>query len=416
MKAEKIVDTEWLQGARSHAQQQRAENTAPGRRGAVSLSVSQAVGTVNRISLASTLSGKHLPGLDGLRAIAVFTVIVYHFGFGSVPGDLGVTGFFVLSGFLITWLLLKEMARDGSVSFRAFCVRRTLRIVPAYYVFVMLSLLADSVLGAPWTGGTIVAAFGYFINYYSAFTGGANQTIAHAWSLGVEEQFYLVWPVLFLLLAHRGRKALLYGLVTLITLVLLWRTWLLVGGTSIAHLYHSFDTRFDSLAIGCLLAVVAEKRTFASVARFVGSYAWQPVVTLLLLYVSRSLTPSAYHYSVGFTVDSLLIAVLIIQMLQLHSSAAWRWLEIPAIRYLGRISYPLYLWHGWAFAVAKRVELPFLVQFVLAVIVAVGLASGSYYIIERPFLALKPIIEKRVRSRKRFTLDTPINGPVIAVA
>src|SRR5437773_10945941 len=90
----------------------------------------------------------HLPALDGLRAVAVFTVIVYHYGIAAVPGDLGVSAFFVLSRFLITWLLLREHAADGTVSLRRFYTRRVLRTFPAYYAFIAVSFAIDSEIGS----------------------------------------------------------------------------------------------------------------------------------------------------------------------------------------------------------------------------------------------------------------------------
>src|SRR5204862_7360694 len=107
----------------------------------------------------------HLPALDGLRAVAVFTVIVYHFGIAAIPGDLGVSAFFVLSGFLITWLLLQEYDRTHRVSLTRFYLRRTIRIFPAYYVFVGVSLLLDSARGRPWSSGLLASGVFYVMNY-----------------------------------------------------------------------------------------------------------------------------------------------------------------------------------------------------------------------------------------------------------
>src|SRR5438093_1124683 len=146
----------------------------------------------------------HLPALDGLRAVAVFTVIVYHFGINAVPGDLGVSAFFVLSGFLITWLLLREHAANGTVSLRRFYTRRVLRIFPAYYAFLAVSFAIDSVRGQPWGSSLGLSSLFYLVNYYNALNGHPVTSIAHAWSLGIEEQFYLLWPMLLLLLLRGG--------------------------------------------------------------------------------------------------------------------------------------------------------------------------------------------------------------------
>ena len=350
--------------------------------------------------LESVLARPHLPALDGLRAVAVFTVMVFHAGY-SGPADLGVTGFFVLSGFLITWLLLKELRRTGEISFRSFYLRRTLRIFPAYYAVVIASIVADRLLGDPWTTGEVAAAFGYVVNYYNAFQGHEG-TLAHAWSLAVEEQFYLVWPVAFILLARRGEATLRRGLVMAIVAVACWRSvGFLALGFSTAYTYNAFDTRFDSLAVGCLLAVLAQGPAFGRLAGAAAARPWLPLATLAALMASRLGGTETYRYALGFTVDSLLMALLIVQLLQLHESRLWRWLEIPAVRYLGTISYPLYLWHAWALGVGHWfTAAPLSVRFLIGAAVAVAVASGSYYLIERPMLALRPQLERRLLRRE----------------
>src|SRR5258706_5943974 len=259
-------------------------------------------------------SHKHLPALDGIRALAVFVVVLYHAGVAHVPGDLGVTAFFVLSGFLITWLLDAEYARTGSVSLREFYIRRTLRIFPAYYVFVILSLVADFALGHPWSKGLIASAFTYTVNYYNAFQGHPSTTVAHAWSLGVEEQFYLLWPVAFLALTRRGNSRVRQtGVLWIILLVVVWRSALfLLAGASPSYVYNAFDARADALAIGCFIALAANGATYRRFERAVRSSGWLPLITLGLLYYSRQSGSDRYHYTLGMTVDALLLGIFII--------------------------------------------------------------------------------------------------------
>ena len=115
---------------------------------------------------------------------------------------------------------------------------------------------------------------------------------------------------------------------------------------------------------------------------------WFPIAPISLIIFSRMALPAGYHYSVGFTIDALLVAVLIAQLLQLYGSRLWRWLELAAVRYLGKISYPIYLYHQWGASFGRRVHVPSL-QFAGGVVATVALASGSYYVVERPFLKLK---------------------------
>jgi peptidoglycan/LPS O-acetylase OafA/YrhL len=337
------------------------------------------------------LSARRIPILDGMRGVGILGVIAYHFGLGVIPADLGLSMFFVLSGFLITWLLLREWHARGDVSLRRFYARRTLRIFPAYYVFLAVSFAADRVLHDAWPPGLGLAAVGYLVNYYNALHGHPTTTIAHAWSLSVEEQFYVLWPLVFVWLARRGQRALVYGLATLIVAGLVWQCYAFLGlGASPAYVYNAFDTRFPNLGMGCLLAVCADRPWIDRFASKIAGCVWLPVATVGLLLWSRLGVGRAYHYSMGFTVDALLIAILLIQLLQLRRRALWSWLDHPVLRSLGGISYPIYLYHVWGISAAHHLTfLPMGLQLVAAVLASVILALGSYFLIERRFLALK---------------------------
>jgi len=350
-------------------------------------------------SLAAVVVRRHLPALDGLRAIAVLVVIVYHAGYARVPGDLGVSIFFVLSGFLITRLLLGEWERTGDVSLRRFYLRRALRIFPAYYAFILLTMAADTVLGARWAPGRVAAAFGYVYNYYNAIHLGRPFDTAHAWSLSVEEQFYLLWPALFILLARRGERALRLGLLAAIAAVLAWRSWLYLGaGAGQHYVYNALDTRLDNLAVGCFLAVVATSPAAGRVTGVLARYTWAPLVTAALVLVSRKTLGGSWHYSLGFTVDAVLFGLLIAQLLRLHATRAWRWLDHPLLRWLGALSYPMYLWHVWGLAAAGHLPLPggLPARLLAGIALTVGLAATSYYLLERPILALRERLENRL--------------------
>ena len=349
-------------------------------------------------TLTSIASQRHLPALDGLRAVAVATVMFYHYTESRyVPGDLGVTLFFVISGFLITLLLIRENDRDGAVSLRGFYARRTLRIFPAYYAYILFSLGIDVARHHPWSPGLLASALAYVMNYYNALNGHPVTSVAHAWSLADEEQFYLLWPALFLLLRRMQPANAMRWIAAVIVAVVAWRSYLYLGrGVGSAYVYNAFDTRCDSLAIGCMLAFASRTRTFSKLAGLVASHAWMPLFTIGIVYASRVLAPAEYHYSVGFTVDSALMALLIVQLMQLADSMSWSWLDHRVTRFFGVISYPLYLYHGWGLAFAThlgRQALP--VTLVAATVLSVALACGSYYVVERPFLRLKKRMEER---------------------
>ena len=349
--------------------------------------------TSGRPGLADVLAQSRLPGLDGLRAVGVFAVIIAHAQITrALPGDFGPTAFFVLSGFLITRILLRERNRTGAVSIPRFYLGRTLRIFPAYYVFLVLSYFLDARAGQRWSTGFLTNAVTYTVNYFNAFNHHPTTSIAHAWSLGVEEQFYLLWPIVFVILAARGRRALVLGVSVAALGGIAWRCWLLFGAhVDPSYVYNAFETRFDNLAVGCLLAIAVEHRRILVLAEQCGSKARYSLVTLVLLLTSRTLLPGAFHYSVGLTVDALLVGVLIVQILQLYHRGMWSWLEWPATRYIGAISYPMYLYHAWGASVGRRFpsDVPYS-KFFAGVVATIILASASYHIIERPILKLKP--------------------------
>jgi peptidoglycan/LPS O-acetylase OafA/YrhL len=353
--------------------------------------------------LSALLRERHLPALEGLRAVAVFVVISYHFFGAPIPGDLGVSAFFVLSGFLITWLLLKEYGTAGTVSVRNFYSRRVLRIFPAYYCFVTVSFLIDYFRGHPWDWALGLSGVLYVVNYYNATHGNPPTSIAHAWSLAIEEQFYVLWPLVLLALARRRRANALTILAVIIAAIAAWRSFLYLDlhvGT--AYAYNAFDTRFDNLAVGCFLALCAGQSWFLPLARAVSRSAALPIVTLVLLIISRVETTAAYHYSIGFTLDAVLVMVLLVQVLLLHRHPMWSWLQHPVAHYLGIISYPLYLWPGWGLGVGKWLHLlPLAGQFMVGVATCIAVASGSYFLIEKPFLNLK----------KRFSSLPPVVLP-----
>lgn len=329
--------------------------------------------------------------MDGLRAVAILTVITYHFGFDEVPGDLGVTLFFVLSGFLITRLLLVEFRKTASINFTSFHQRRLLKIFPAYYLFLLTTFVEECLRGYCWSVGLLVAGITQVVNYYNAFNGHPNTTIAHIWALSLQEQFYLVWPVIFLVLMKRGMRSFVWGLVFSIVGVMLWRVILSVEvGATHAYLYNALDTRFDSLAIGCLLGVMTEFPGLIARVGIVAVSSLMPLATLIILLISRSFGSTAYHYSVGFTVDTILLAVFVLQMLLLHKHWMWAWLDHPSLKFVGRISYSLYLWHLLCIGIINHFAfVPVAPRFLLAIMMCLGLASVSYWFVERPFLKMK---------------------------
>lgn len=359
------------------------------------------------------LGERKLPGLDGFRMIAVVAVVLAHSGVGTLffSARHGVAGFFVLSGFLITWLLLKEHEKTGTVSFRNFYMRRSLRIFPAYYAFLLVSISWDLFRGNEDIKDVIVPGLFYFMNYHNALEGHSSSSIAHVWSLAIEEQFYLLWPMLFVFLMGRGRQYAMAFLIIASLVVLVWRSYAysyLEYGASYA--YNAFDTRFDNLAIGCLLAFLVEKRGVLKVLDGVSSQFWMPFIPLGLLFWSKEYGSSDYAYGPAFTIDALLLAILLVQLIRLSAGRFWGWLNHPVSIYLGVISYPIYLWHVWGLQAGDKLDfLPQWLQLISGVIISGLLAAASYHFLEKRFLRLKHRYE--VEAPKADRVNSADNSP-----
>lgn len=330
--------------------------------------------------------------LDGLRAVAVFLVIFYHAGLPS-PGGLGVLMFFVISGFLITWLLLKENAKRRDVSLRGFYTRRAMRIFPAFYGYAALLLGLLLVTHRPVIWSQAAAALLYYNDYYQAILGDPNTGFSHTWSLSVEEQFYLAWPLLFLW--GRNRPAQLARVLTGgIVAVWVYRAVLKYGfHVWQGYFYEAFDTRADQLLLGCLFAVLLWTGKWARVWVAVCGVPQFLAVTgaLVVSVLVESRMGAEYRDVFGFPIDTVLVALMLVQLISLRDHAAVAWMQAAPVRYLGRISYSLYLYQQLVLPVVESALRRYdpAVRVSVAVALVVGTASASFYLIEKPFLLLK---------------------------
>jgi len=345
---------------------------------------------MSKPTLRDVTAATHLPALDGLRAVAIGGVMVFHYGllpFGFAK--LGVSLFFVLSGFLITLLMLREHEATGTVSLKRFYARRALRIFPAYYVFLAVAFGWMAFHGDAVPGALVLVSVFYVLNYAQA-SGSFRQTpVSHCWSLAIEEQFYLLWPFMLRTAWRRQMpvRALIAGVIVAICI---WRTILAAADVGRGYYYFAFDTRFDTLLIGCALAVCARDEWTQRAARVVSFGPLAPLVTLGLLVLAQIMPYDLFRLTLGNSVEALLLAVLLVQGLMLHQHALWRWLNWPVVRYLGTISYPLYLYHQLSGPIVDSLGQPrWAVHLMLQVVLAVALAVTSYHVVEQPFLRLK---------------------------
>jgi peptidoglycan/LPS O-acetylase OafA/YrhL len=314
------------------------------------------------------------------------TVLFSHLGFQWSPAGYGVTAFFVLSGFLITHLLIKENRRTGEISLRAFYTRRSLRVFPAFYAFALIYVGGRLLLGKGIEWPQVVTSLTYTRDYYQAILHPFNNSMGHTWSLAVEEQFYLLWPFIFLHFRTRQR-VLTKILVWTILSVWAYRALLTWIGVHPDYIYYAFDTRMDALAIGCLTALAIHNGIDLSFRSWLIGPLLFAGICILQVADSLRIWRFDFHAVVVDALLPVLFTLLIIHAIQFADHPVYYCLNNPVARYMGIISYPLYLYHpivgnvfhyshSWA-KVAGEVA------------VCVGLASGSYFIVEKPFLKLK---------------------------
>lgn len=278
---------------------------------------------------------RKIPELDGLRAFAVLPVVILHFSYLRwVPGGyLGVDLFFVLSGFLITSLLVAE-ERAGAVSLRDFYMRRALRILPPLAAAVLLALAFD-ITGVRGALATIFFASNMVD---TPILGG----LLHTWSLAVEEHFYVAWPLLFIALGPRRLRFLAW----VILLVLCIRVVLL---SMRMNVYTPTYTRIDSLAIGCYAALVLASAAPPKLARWLGPASLAAIVACFLFVPYGDFLMQSF----GFTLFAILAAAVIVVALG-HEGVVNRFLRAPFMQYVGRRSYGLYLYHMPVFLGLER--------------------------------------------------------------
>lgn len=292
-----------------------------------------------------------IPSLDGIRAVAVSMVFLAHSGLEHVvPGGLGVTVFFVLSGYLISTLLRTEYATSRAIDLRAFYLRRLLRLMPPLVIVTLLAGLgaASGLIGGSFSAAGVAAVLLYFGNYFVIATdfGDVPAGLAVVWSLAVEEHFYLVYPLLAAVLLRIGRAGVSAStLLGSCLAVLVWRCWLAANGASEAHLTMATDTRVDAILFGCLLAVwknpwldplpAASPRRDALLVLGAGA-----LLLFTLLYRDEW-----FRVTLRYSLQSIAVAVLIYLAVARAGHWSTRWLSARPLVYLGAISYTVYLVH-----------------------------------------------------------------------
>ena len=362
----------------------------------------------------------YVPGLDGLRAVAVLAIITYHVGFSWMQGGFyGVDTFFVLSGYLITSLLVVEWKGSGSIRLRNFWARRARRLLPALFVLVaglgVLHLVAPGLIPWPDAIPDAAATLGYVANWHfiagsSNYFAASNQSpLLHTWSLAIEEQFYLVWPLVVLLVLRVSRRssrrngvepdrrkrlsALLAISVTGTAASALWMWHLTPAGASVLRAYYGTDTRAQALLVGASIAVTLQLLQLRDGPTTTARRS--PLFTILLgvagllgmvalwYYVPEG---SSLAFHGGFLLASLASGAVVTAVVLAPRGAPSRLLSLGPLRYVGSISYGAYLWYWPVYLVFSqyREQLGMWPRYVCEVAVTLALAALSAKFVEQP--------------------------------
>ena len=337
-----------------------------------------------------------IPSLDGLRAVSFFTVFLGHaFAKRWIPGDLGLIVFFFLSGYLITTLLRLEFDETGKISFRDFYLRRILRIFPPLYLVLGLDCLLTltHVLDNTLWPRAVLAQACHLTNYWIVFHGWWNGLAPGSWifwSLAVEEHFYLVFPLLYLLMRRRQMtaKQQALALLGLCAAVLAWRCVLVFGlHAAKDRLYVATDTRVDSILFGCILAVWNNPALDAIVVPEKAlKMLWVPLgfCALAASFVIPKVWPG-FEQTFRYTLQGVALFPVFVAAIKYPTWGAFRWLNVGWVRTAGLLSYSLYLLHTtvlygvhhWLHGSDTVLALP-------ALAISVALAALIYVGVEKP--------------------------------
>lgn len=349
--------------------------------------------------------------LDGMRALAVAAVVATH----ALPhrfagGVLGVDVFFVISGYVITRILLRERAESGRVDLRGFYARRFLRLGPALVAYVAVASVAGALLGYPHPLADAVAALTFTSNAYYNVVGEHLNTVGHTWSLAVEEQFYLLWPPVVAILLTRGRRVLAVVAMAVVTMPLL-NAVLLREGVPGDELYRLPHTRLPELLAGAAVAVlVANPWHVPELAR----WSRNPVLpwtsaALLSAAILEPVFSSDLRIVLVFPVVGAAVSVVILHVVYAPEGLMARLLSWRPLVHVGLISYGIYLWHYLAIVLAEEVT-PGRLRFAISLPLMLLCAELSWRYVEGPFNRYK---DRRYGRAPLTTRPDPVPEPAL---
>jgi peptidoglycan/LPS O-acetylase OafA/YrhL len=351
---------------------------------------------------------RSIPSLDGLRCASILLVILAHSWwylpyrfthsllFRTIVGNgrHGVAVFFVISGYLITTLLMREASRTGTISLRKFYFRRSMRIFPPFYAFLLVMGVLWAIGRIPQDAKSFVAALTYT---WALYPGAQGYSITHTWSLSIEEIFYVFWPLAFLFLRRKiaveKLAAAFIFVMPLVRLGLYFAAPRLRG-----HEFYMVQGWVDTMMVGCFLALLQDSAVFAVwKRRFINgwyaglAFAIGFVAVPLILEKLPNGVAGAFRVLIAPTLLALSIGVILVYVVEHSHSVVGRVLNLPAVRLIGIVSYSLYLWQQ-LFLSPEFKLLP------LGYIYIILATTLSYWLVEKPSMWLRLRWEGRARA------------------
>jgi peptidoglycan/LPS O-acetylase OafA/YrhL len=340
------------------------------------------------------------PALDGLRGISILAVIGFNSHLSWLRGGfVGVDVFFVLSGFLITALLVQEHSRISRIRIKDFYMRRAVRLLPALFVLILFCIAYALLFQAPESASVTLKGVLYTLFYVANWaqippSPPGIGALSHAWSLSVEEQFYIVWPLVLLVLLKLKIRGLVFAVLTIfIATSIFLNVWFWHTGVPHLRMYFGTDTRANEILIGCVVALLLCWGVLKDTERLkwiLHAASILCVGTLFISFISYRHN-EAFVYNGGFVLISAATGLLIIDVL-LFPSIISRCLEFAPLVWIGKVSYGLYLWHFPVFEVSRKLlegRIDPVPHQVVGFITTLLVAAASYYLLEQPLLRLK---------------------------
>jgi peptidoglycan/LPS O-acetylase OafA/YrhL len=343
-------------------------------------------------------SGNYIPSLDGLRAISILLVLASHLLVASnltttspIPGGLGVTIFFFISGYLITGLLLSELKNSHRIDAKAFYIRRFLRLYPPMLIMILCIMSFLWINHKPVSFQESLAAIFYYENYYLAQNPASDGRYSILWSLAVEEHFYLIYPLIVIVCGRRLK--LLLGITLLLTVIPLCLRLFIAyehnaDSTSLSYTYSLTHCRFDSILYGCLTSILINSDYSNKFFKIISS---RPVYisSLILFCILFVIRDEFFKQTIRFSLQGICFIILIPGIIYSKSSLN-RFFSLKALLFIGKLSYSIYLFH---YAVIEMMrdysfQSPF-IYIIVNLTLSTALSLGSYYFIEIPMMSFR---------------------------